>query len=88
MNTLDKPHPAAFLKSLTELELQVARRADQLAAEGYSSSDLKLVCWLQAEHELLDMPLLARVARDHQPPAGPFTTPCAGGLKELPLSLR
>lgn len=46
------------LEPLTDLELQIARRADELAATRIDRSSLNLVCWLQAEQEIL-APLLA-----------------------------
>lgn len=45
---------APGLESLAELELQIARRADELAATRIDRSSLNLVCWLQAEQEILD----------------------------------
>ena len=44
---------------LAELELQIARRADELAATRLDRSSLNLVCWLQAEQEILD-PILKK----------------------------
>lgn len=49
----------ATLEPLNELELQIARRADELAATRVARSSLNLVCWLQAEQELLE-PLLRK----------------------------
>lgn len=43
----------SFLDPLTTLQLQVARRADELAASGQRRSTLNLSCWLQAEEEML-----------------------------------
>jgi hypothetical protein len=39
---------------LDDLELRVARRADELMREGVSPTELKLECWLRAEQEILD----------------------------------
>lgn len=39
--------------ALADLELAVARRADQLAQSGLCSTPLNLHCWLQAEQEIL-----------------------------------
>jgi hypothetical protein len=51
MNTaLTSPQDTDFL---TELQLQVARRADQLAAILSYRTSLNLPCWLQAEEEVL-----------------------------------
>jgi hypothetical protein len=44
---------AALSDELTQLELRIARRADELAARGFGCTRLKLSCWLQAEEELL-----------------------------------
>ena len=41
------------LEPLTELELQIARRADELAATRLERSALNLACWLEAEQEIL-----------------------------------
>jgi len=38
---------------LTELQLRVARRADELARSATAHSSLNLRYWLQAEHEVL-----------------------------------
>lgn len=51
------------LESLAELELQIARRADELAATRVDRSSLNLVCWLQAEQEILDPILKKSVAQ-------------------------
>lgn len=42
-----------FTDSLIALQLQVARRADQLATSLADRSTLNLSCWLQAEEEIL-----------------------------------
>jgi len=48
------PDPLVTLADeLTQLELRIARRADELAAMGLGCTKLKLSCWLQAEEELL-----------------------------------
>jgi|HubBroStandDraft_1064217.scaffolds.fasta_scaffold1084790_1 hypothetical protein len=39
-------------KALFELQLRVARRADELAQAGSSKSSLNLHCWLLAEAEV------------------------------------
>jgi hypothetical protein len=39
--------------ALADLELAVARRADQLAQSGLCTTPLNLHCWLQAEQEIL-----------------------------------
>lgn len=39
--------------TLSELQLQVARRADELAASLQAKSSLNLPCWFQAEEEIL-----------------------------------
>ncbi|HYC73140.1 MAG TPA: hypothetical protein VEB66_18155 [Opitutaceae bacterium] len=39
--------------ALDDLELAVARRADQLAQTGLCPTPLNLHCWLQAEQEIL-----------------------------------
>ena len=39
--------------TLIALQLQVARRADQLATSLSNRSGLNLSCWLQAEEEIL-----------------------------------
>jgi hypothetical protein len=44
-----QPH----LDPLTHFELRVAKRADELAAAGSIKTSLNLMCWLQAEYELL-----------------------------------
>ncbi len=41
------------LDPLAELQLRVARRADQLATARRDRSLLNLPCWLQAEEEIL-----------------------------------
>lgn len=38
---------------LVQLQLEVARRADELANHGTTRTSLNLHCWLQAEHEVL-----------------------------------
>lgn len=38
---------------LLELQLRVARRADELARVRFVPTDLNLHCWLQAEEEIL-----------------------------------
>jgi hypothetical protein len=38
---------------LVNLELQIARRADELAATRVNHSSLNLFCWLHAEQEIL-----------------------------------
>jgi hypothetical protein len=64
----ESPVPAS-LEPLADLELQIARRADELAATRLDRSSLNLVCWLQAEQEILD-PILkksTRTAVGHHP---------------------
>lgn len=39
--------------ALADLELAVARRADELAQSGLCTTPLNLHCWLQAEQEIL-----------------------------------
>ena len=39
--------------ALVDLELAVARRADELAGAGHCPTPLNLHCWLQAEQEIL-----------------------------------
>lgn len=39
--------------ALVELELAVARRADELAGSGLCRTSLNLHCWLEAEQEIL-----------------------------------
>jgi hypothetical protein len=56
-----REEPAAR-DELAELELKVARRADELVRAGVAISDLKLVCWLQAEQEILHRGLLANAS--------------------------
>lgn len=53
--------PEATIPSepLAELELQIARRADELAATRVARSSLNLVCWLQAEQEIWE-PILKK----------------------------
>jgi hypothetical protein len=41
------------LDVLTDLEVKIARRADQIAAEQPSRPGSNLYCWLTAEHEIL-----------------------------------
>lgn len=48
----DSPGPAA-VDLLTEVELKIARRADEFARTLPSRSLLNLQCWLLAEAELL-----------------------------------
>jgi hypothetical protein len=40
-------------EALLEMELKIARRADQFARELRRQSSLNLVCWLMAEAEVL-----------------------------------
>jgi len=44
--------PSSF-DPLTTLQLQIARRADELATSRERRSALNLSCWLQAEEEML-----------------------------------
>lgn len=44
-------HPTT--DALVDLELAVARRADELAGAGLCPTPLNLHCWLQAEQEIL-----------------------------------
>jgi hypothetical protein len=39
---------------LSQLQLRVARRADELARDGNMGASLGLHCWLLAESELID----------------------------------
>jgi hypothetical protein len=49
------------LDPLVELEAQIARRADEIAATVSSRTPLNMGCWLQAEQEVLTrMELLGR----------------------------
>jgi hypothetical protein len=60
----------SFPDPLTALQLQVARRADELAAAGQRRSLLNLSCWLQAEEEILSWlrgPASDPVAEHFQP---------------------
>ena len=57
---------------LADLELQIARRADELAATRVDRSSLNLVCWLQAEHEIWD-PILKK-SLGNLPMHGPLAT--------------
>ena len=45
--------PAHPTDALTEIELRVARRADELARERETHTPLDLDCWLLAEAEIL-----------------------------------
>lgn len=47
--------PDVDTDSLIELQLQVARRADALAASIRAQGSLNLPCWLQAEEEILGL---------------------------------
>lgn len=40
--------------ALSQLQLRVARRADELAKESKVTTQLNLQCWLMAESELID----------------------------------
>jgi hypothetical protein len=46
--------PTESIDPLTELQLQVARRADQIAASRSDRTLLNLPCWLRAEEEILE----------------------------------
>lgn len=48
-----EPLPVTADDTLTELELLVARRADELTRERRTSDSLNLHCWLVAEYEVL-----------------------------------
>jgi hypothetical protein len=48
-----RPNLPTSLEPLADLELQIARRADELAATRVNRSSLNLVCWLEAEQEIL-----------------------------------
>ncbi|HWA24658.1 MAG TPA: hypothetical protein VG734_03210 [Lacunisphaera sp.] len=76
MTSLLPDDATELLSRLTALQVQVARRADELVKAGASSTELKLACWLQAEHEILDQDLLAIAleARAAQP-GNPFPRP-------------
>lgn len=45
-------YPSEAIDALTELQLRVARRADELAASQGWRTQLNLACWLQAEQEI------------------------------------
>jgi hypothetical protein len=49
----DPPTASSSLDVLTELEVRIARRADQIAAVQPVSPGSNLFCWLTAEHEIL-----------------------------------
>lgn len=53
MFAMNLERSAARLARLTELQLKVARRADELARAGGWGTNLNLGCWLQAELEIL-----------------------------------
>jgi hypothetical protein len=44
------------LDALSQLQLRVARRADQLALEIKIPTPMNLHCWLMAESELIERP--------------------------------
>lgn len=52
--------PTGVTESLFQLQLRVARRADQLAGGGTSSRARDLWAWFQAERELLGEPAMVR----------------------------
>lgn len=55
---------------LTQLQLQVARRADELAARGSAHPPLYLLCWMQAEDEILRQHRIP-APEPESPPADP-----------------
>lgn len=50
---LDPAPPPAAHDALTELELRVARRADELVRARAGDDPLNISCWLAAEREVL-----------------------------------
>lgn len=48
-------------ETLTELQMQVARRADELAQQRPRGNSLNLHCWLLAEMEILGQAFAAKL---------------------------
>lgn len=53
--SISEPHETqqSAEDSLVDLQLRIARRADELAAATHGRTPLNLLCWLQAEEEIL-----------------------------------
>jgi len=54
---LDPAPPPVAYDTLTDLELRVARRADELARTRPGGDPLNVSCWLAAEREILGLAL-------------------------------
>lgn len=61
-------------QALDDLELAVARRADELAGSGRWHTSLNLHCWLEAEQEILGsaVSLASPAANASRPPVAEF----------------
>jgi hypothetical protein len=59
------------MDGLSDLQLRVARRADELAQELENGTSLNLYCWLLAETEVLGGDLLDRAVEVSAPVESP-----------------